>query len=101
MRPLPTHPLLSSAQHLVETILPVGAALVVAIFVTDVGIVFSFIGSVTATYISFIMPGYIFLQSPSLKDRSPLDVAAGWAIVAFGILVALAGFICAVIGSTE
>ena len=91
----------SELQHLVETVVPVGASLIISIFVDNVGLVFSFIGAVTACAISFIIPGILFLRSQRLKDRTAGDVAVAWGVFALGITVACVGFGCAVAGAVK
>ena len=53
----------SDFQLLLETVLPFGVALITAVFVTDVGLVFSFLGAVTAAATSFVYPGLLFAKS--------------------------------------
>lgn len=81
--------------HVIESVLPLGAALLVAMVVTDVGLVFSFVGSVSAATTSFILPALLFLKSTKVA-KSGLEVLGAFAILAIGLVTFVAGIISAV-----
>jgi amino acid permease len=56
-----------------------GCSLVVALFVTDLGLIFSFVGATAATMISFILPGAAYYsmhvrQGPTWKRYGALGL---------------------------
>lgn len=67
-------------------------AMLVAIFVPDVGVVFSFTGSVASSLTSFIFPPLVFLHLSGISFRS-LRAVPYLACVTFGIAVAVLGVI--------
>lgn len=80
--------------HVIESVLPLGAALLVAMVVTDVGLVFSFVGSVSAATTSFILPSLLFLKSTKVA-KSGLEVAGAYGILIIGLVTFVAGIISA------
>lgn len=57
------------AQHVLETVIPFASTLLIAQFVSDVGTVFSLVGSVETCCTFFLFPAAIALFSPMLKAK--------------------------------
>ncbi len=86
----------SHMQHVVESVTPVLSAFLVAMFVTDVGLVFSFVGSVAASSTCFLFPCALFLASRGVaKSRSVADVALCCCVAAFGVVLLVLGVVAA------
>jgi amino acid permease len=63
-----------------------GCSLVVAMFVTDLGLIFSFVGATAATMISFILPGAAYYsmherQGPAWKRYGALGLVVMGCII--------------------
>ena len=72
----------------VEMALTVIIPFVIAMFVTDLGIVFSIIGSIGATGVTFILPGMFWLKASEKTEYwyEPTRLGA-WFLLIFGFLV--------------
>ncbi len=79
---------------MIESVLPLAAALLVSMVVTNVGLVFSFVGSISAATTSFILPAVLFLRSAKVV-RSHLDTLVAYCILVMGIVTFVAGVISA------
>jgi hypothetical protein len=55
-------------QHVLETVIPFTATLILSLFVNDVGVVFGLIGSVETCSTFFLFPAGMILCRPALKD---------------------------------
>ena len=86
----------SELQHVLETVVPIGGALIVAMFVSNVATVFSFTGAVTSSATSFIIPCVLFLRCTKLSDRSHRDVVTAWTILGLGLTIATIGLASAI-----
>jgi hypothetical protein len=86
---------LSVAQHLLESVVAVGIALIAAVFVEDVGLVFMFTGAVTSSLVSFVVPCVLFLRCHTVPGRTSLDLALAWAVLALGVVMGTVGLAAA------
>ena len=85
-------------QHLLETLIPFAVTLLGAVFLTDVGLVFSLVGSVETCSTYFLFPSAMVLASVKLRanpDTKPSRavVAACWAVFVFGVFALVLGVI--------
>ena len=81
----------SDLQHLMETVSVVAVALVAAVFVEDVGMVFTFTGAVTSSMVSFIVPSVLYLWCHTVPGRTWLDVQLARAVLVLGLVIATVG----------
>ena len=81
-------------QHAVETIVPFAAVMAGALFVTDLGVVYSLIGSIGAVSFFLLFPSAMYLKSPAIKERPPSMILACKAVFAFGVLLLILGVSC-------
>ena len=76
-------------QHVLETVLPFAVALGIALVVTNVSVLFSFVGAVARTSISFLYPAAILLRSSA--PVSGVDKALCWVVIVFGSVITVLG----------
>lgn len=79
----------SLGQHVAETLVPFVIAVGVALCVTNVSVLFSFVGAIARTSISFLFPAAIMWRALRL---STLDKCVCGVVAAFGAIVTLLGF---------
>ena len=84
-------------QHVLETVLPFAVVTAGALFVTDLGVVYSLLGSVRSTAIVLLFPAAMYLKSPAIKQRSPHMQTAAKAVFAFGWMFLVFGVISSII----
>jgi amino acid permease len=73
---------------------PVLLAFLVSMFVTDVGLVFSFVGAISSTSAAFLFPCALFIASPATSKTRAHVVAAAMTIV-FGVALLVLGVVSA------
>lgn len=89
----------TDSQHLVETVVPLCFVLAGALLLTDVGIVFSLIGSIATSSIYFIFPCLMFLKSSKVGVVALRSRVVVWCVLGFGLLVLVLGVVASVTGS--
>ena len=78
-------------QRMVESSAPLAVVLAIALFVDNVGLVFSFVGAVTTSMISFVVPSVLFLRSKALVDKSRTELALAWLALGTGVMLSTVG----------
>jgi amino acid permease len=76
------------------SVTPVLLAFLVSMFVTDVGLVFSFVGAISSTSAAFLFPCALFIASPATSKTRAHVVAAAMTIV-FGVALLVLGVVSA------
>ena len=80
----------TTTQHVLETLAPFAVSLGVALVVEDVSVLFSFVGAIARTSISFLFPAALLLRS-SKAAPSRGDAVLCYFLIVFGTTVMLAG----------
>ena len=83
----------TTVQHTVETLLPFIVSAGVAVAVSDVSILFSFVGAIARTVISFMFPAAMMLVSArhSAVFMSRLEAVLCYVVFAVGVVVMVLG----------
>jgi uncharacterized membrane protein len=85
-------------QHVVETLIPFSVSLAVALVVTDVGILFSFVGALTRASMFCIFPATSVLRSRKLAPHLTTWERIGcWLLLVLGAAVTVLGVFASVL----
>ena len=87
-------------QHVLETITPLCLTLAGALVLTDVGSVFSLIGSVATSSIFMLFPAALYLKSAKVVEKPRWRILACYCVFAFGVLVMVLGVIASLSGTS-
>ena len=89
----------TTLQHFLETLLPFGVVLIGALYVTNLGIVYSLMGAVAACSFFLLFPTAMYLASKRLQARSTVSSVCAVATFAFGIVLLAFGVVTSVMGA--
>ena len=87
-------------QHVLETILPLCCTLTGALLVTDVGIVFSLIGSIATSSIFLLFPSALYIRSRKVVVKPRAQIIACYCTFAFGMMIMILGVISSLSGNS-
>lgn len=85
-------------QHTLETVLPLCITLTGALLLTDVGIVFSLIGSIGTSSIFFLFPTSLYLTSKKVFEKPRAKLISCYAVFLFGLMVMILGVLSSLSG---
>lgn len=80
-------------QHALETVVPLIIALLGAIALTDVGIVFTLIGALSTSSSFFLLPALMYLKTKKITARPQYAVVLCYFAMALGVVVLCCGFV--------
>jgi hypothetical protein len=80
-------------QHVLETAAPLAIALIGALYLTDVGVVFTLIGALTTSSSFFLLPAIMYLKTKTITLRPLYVVVLCYFSIVLGAVVLCCGFV--------